>query len=170
MQIKIFTIPAMDAQGMTEEMNAFLRGVRVLEIKKELVRLDDGTFWSFCITYLPVNPFPRENVVGGGVNRKEKVDYKQILPEDVFVRFERMRRIRKQLADAEAIPAYAVFTDSELAEIAKSDSLTTSSLKSVPGVGTKKVEKYGADFCRLFNELSKQEDNETSGESVESSR
>jgi superfamily II DNA helicase RecQ len=167
MQIKIFTIPTIDAQDATEELNTFLRSVRVLEIKKELVRLENGTFWSFCITYLPANLSPRDASTNGNMNRREKVDYKQVLPEAVFSRFEQMRRIRKQLAEAEAIPAYAVFTDSELAEIAKSDTLSPSVLKSVQGIGTKKVEKYGTEFCRLFEELTKNENHETSGEPME---
>ena len=48
---------------------------------------------------------------------KEKVDYKLVLSEADFSLFSRLREIRKQIAIADAVPAYAVFTDEELAGI-----------------------------------------------------
>ncbi|MCB0376036.1 MAG: HRDC domain-containing protein, partial [Sinomicrobium sp.] len=64
-----------------------------------------------------------------------------------FARFSRMREIRKTIAREEAIPAYAVFTDEELAAIAKMEPpLTEAGLKTIKGIGKKKVEKYGAYF------------------------
>ena len=43
-----------------------------------------------------------------------------------------MRKLRKQIAESEAVPAYAVFTDAELAEMAKLEVLDTASIQNMP--------------------------------------
>lgn len=66
--------------------------------------------------------------------------------------------IRKQIAKDEAIPAYAVFTDAELAELAKMEGvLSLAKMKTVKGIGEKKIEKYGQHFLPkpVTNEASK---------------
>jgi superfamily II DNA helicase RecQ len=57
-----------------------------------------------------------------------------------------MREIRKRLAAEESLPAYAIFTDEELANLAKIEDLTLAKMKSVKGIGEKKIEKYGRSF------------------------
>ncbi len=131
-----------------EELNKFLRGNKVVDISKSLVQQGNLAYWSFCVTYLVGVP-PKIQQLN---DRKEKVDYKQVLDEAEFARFALLRTIRKQLADADAVPAFAVFTDSELAEMAKMNELTTKNLLSISGVGNKRVEKYGEQLCRIFTE------------------
>lgn len=110
--------------------------------------VEGNSCWSFCITYMLPNKQEGINMVkpvGGGL----KVDYKEILPTEVFDRFSQFRKLRKQIADDEAIPAYAVFTDAELAEIAKLEHLTLDAMNRIPGVGKKKLEKYGEKFMHF---------------------
>lgn len=59
-------------------------------------------------------------------------------------------RDRKIFAANDAVPAYAVFTDEELAGIARLPVLEVSKLISVKGIGDKKVEKYGNQLIELF--------------------
>jgi superfamily II DNA helicase RecQ len=109
----------------------------VLQTEHHLVSNAQGSFWCFCIKYLDEQAESRE---------RQKVDYKQVLDEATFQRFSKLRETRKEIATKEVIPAYAVFTDEELAELAKLDVLTAATMRSVKGVGEKKVEKYGAYF------------------------
>ena len=122
---------------MNDEMNRFLRSKKILQVQNHVVNTDQGAFWCFCIKYLD------EYSAG---EKKEKVDYRELLDEASFSRFSEMRKIRKQVADAEAVPAYAIFTNEELAELAKIEGLTEARMKSVKGIGQKKVEKYGHHF------------------------
>ena len=57
-----------------------------------------------------------------------------------------MREIRKRLATEDALPAYAIFTDEELSNIAKIEDLSLAKIKTIKGIGDKKVEKYGQHF------------------------
>ena len=122
---------------MNEEMNRFLRSKKILQVQNHIVNSDQGAFWCFCVKYLDEYSTER---------KKEKVDYREQLDEASFKRFSEMRKIRKQVAEEEAIPAYAVFTNEELAELAKIEGLTEAKMKSVKGIGGKKVEKYGHHF------------------------
>ena len=141
MQIKLYTIPIIGGEKLTEELNAFLRSRKILQTENHIVQTTQGGFWCFCIKYIEqVKPATK-------LNRRERKDYKTILDEATFQRFEEMRLIRKAIAQDEVIPAYAVFTDAELAEIAKiGDKRSIVAIKKIKGIGTKKLEKYGDKF------------------------
>ena len=136
MQIKIFNIPIPGGEQMNDEKNAFLRTQKVLQTESQVVSNAQGTFWCFCVKYLDETP----------QGKIQKVDYREVLDEATFQRFAEMRKVRKQLAQDEGIPAYAIFTDEELAGLAKLETLTLAAMRNVKGIGEKKVEKYGNHF------------------------
>ncbi|MBQ8424172.1 MAG: HRDC domain-containing protein [Coprobacter sp.] len=142
MQVQIFTIPVIDGENDLAILNHFLRAHKIADIRKEIISVGDMPQWTFCVTYLP-NPLPTLPQE----RRKEKTDYKEILDEEAFSRFVAMRQIRKQIATDEAIPSYAIFTDAELAAIARIEAPTRADLLKIPGIGQRKVEKYGDRFC-----------------------
>ncbi|WP_339133309.1 MAG: HRDC domain-containing protein [Candidatus Electrothrix sp. GW3-4] len=145
MQIKLFTIPIHGGEQLCEAMNRFLRSKKILQTESRLVSTVEGSFWCFCIRYLAENQ---------QTDKRRKIDYRAVLDSGSFQRFAAMREIRKKLAQQEGIPAYAVFTDAELAELARIEHLTLADLRGVHGIGAAKVEKYGAHFTA-------QENNET---------
>lgn len=148
MEIQLFTLPLIPQKDQIEELNLFLRSHKVIDIRKEIAMADGNSVWTFCITYLP-NPYGFPNISSKG----GKVDYKEVLDEEAFKRFSDLRKIRKAIADEEAIPAYAVFTDAELADIAKMNTVSIASIQSVQGVGKKKVEKYAERIVTDFNNM-----------------
>jgi ATP-dependent DNA helicase RecQ len=62
--------------------------------------------------------------------------------------FDLLRRKRKELADEQNIPPYAVFPDRTLFEMARSFPRTMDSLRIVYGVGEVKAKHYGALFLQ----------------------
>ena len=136
MQVRILTVPLGDPGSVLQELNAFLAGHRVLDMQQQFYQNEQGAGWSFCIRYL-------QTVAGGVGPPKAKVDYRQVLGEDEFIRFARLRDVRRAIAQQEAIPAYAVFTDEELAGIAQLSEITIAALVTVKGVGEKKAARYG---------------------------
>jgi superfamily II DNA helicase RecQ len=141
-EIKLFTIPILGGEKLVSEMNTFLRSQKILQVEKELVSTAQGGHWCFCISYIE-----GKAAVGVPKSRRDKPDYKKLLGDQAFQKFTLLRKIRKALADDEGVPAYAVFTDAELAEIAKlGDKATLGQLRKVPGIGKKKLEKYGKHF------------------------
>jgi superfamily II DNA helicase RecQ len=138
MQIKFFTIPIFGGEAAAEAMNSFLRSRKILHTEGQLLSNAGAVCWCFCIRYMGDEP------VAG--RERAKIDYMEVLDADSFQRFSKMRIIRKQLAAEEAIPAYAVFTDAELAELACIEKLSIETMKQVKGIGEKKTAKYGLHF------------------------
>jgi ATP-dependent DNA helicase RecQ len=64
--------------------------------------------------------------------------------------FERLRQLRKQLADAAGVPAYVVFSDRALVEMATHLPQTAGQFIAVNGVGEAKLEKYGTAFLDVL--------------------
>ena len=60
--------------------------------------------------------------------------------------FEALRALRKRLADEQNVPAYVVFSDATLAEMAARRPGTHAELLEVNGVGQTKLERYGDAF------------------------
>lgn len=140
MQIKIFTIPALGGEAINEDLNAFLRTKKILQIEQELVHCAQSAVWSFCIRYIEdYSPIIKE---------KDKIDYKEVLGEEAFGRFAAMRETRKRIAKEEGLPAYAIFKDEELAKMAEHQDLTLANMKSIKGIGPKKLETYGQHFVK----------------------
>lgn len=159
MQIKVFTLPLQPSDAQTEELNHFLRANNVVDIKKELASMGGNSVWTFCVVYLETAAKVAEP---NNFTKGQKVDYRNVLPPDIFERFAALRKLRKAIAEKEAVPAYAIFTDAELAEVAKLDTITPGSLKSIPGIGQKEIEKYCSTFCQFDAD---NKDNETQRQS-----
>ncbi|MBI5835989.1 MAG: ATP-dependent DNA helicase RecQ [Candidatus Eisenbacteria bacterium] len=62
--------------------------------------------------------------------------------------FQRLRALRKRLADREGVPAYIVFSDAVLRAMVGRLPGTPDEMLSVPGVGPAKLERYGEAFLQ----------------------
>jgi len=65
---------------------------------------------------------------------------------EVEILFERLRKLRKQLADAQSVPPYVVFADSSLKLMAQQQPQTLDAFARISGVVTHKVNQYGDKF------------------------
>lgn len=63
-----------------------------------------------------------------------------------------MRNCRKQLADADNVPPYVVFSDATLKEMIVKRPLNDEEFLCISGVGDKKLEKYGEIFLELIRD------------------
>jgi ATP-dependent DNA helicase RecQ len=64
--------------------------------------------------------------------------------------FAKLRALRKELADAEDVPPYVVFSDATLAEMAQIMPTTDAEFLKISGVGFTKLNKYGAYFMNAI--------------------
>jgi ATP-dependent DNA helicase RecQ len=64
--------------------------------------------------------------------------------------FEKLRTVRKRIADAEGVPAYIVFSDAALRGMASRRPRSEGELLQVPGVGPVKLQRYGAAFLEAI--------------------
>ena len=66
-------------------------------------------------------------------------------PEDEAC-FQRLRALRKELADEAAVPPYVVFSDATLRAMIRRRPQTLEEMLEVSGVGQVKLERYGQIF------------------------
>ncbi|MBM7644629.1 ATP-dependent DNA helicase RecQ [Scopulibacillus daqui] len=78
------------------------------------------------------------------VLRKENVQAKQFVVQDAL--FERLRKIRKEIADAEQVPPFVIFSDATLKEMGAKLPVNEQALLNVKGIGKQKLELYGQTF------------------------
>jgi len=67
----------------------------------------------------------------------------------------RLRDLRRTISKQDQVPAYVVFTDRTLAEMAVRRPTATDTLGAIRGVGAAKIQKYGdrfLDVIRAFDE------------------
>ena len=90
--------------------------------------------------------------------RKKKIVTNQELPLEVSPTenkdlFEALRRVRKQLADQEAIPAYIVLSDKVLHLLSISRPMTIEAFGNISGIGEFKKKKYGKEFVEVIRQF-----------------
>jgi DNA helicase-2/ATP-dependent DNA helicase PcrA len=73
------------------------------------------------------------------------------VPYDEAV-FATLKQWRKERAEAEAVPAYVVFSDATLEALAEARPRDRSALLQVNGIGPAKLEKYADDVLALLGE------------------
>ena len=103
---------------LTPAARPLLRGEETLELARPRVKA----------------PARRKPAAKGGPGRQDQA------------LFERLRALRKALADEQGVPPYIVFGDATLVEMAQRLPSTASALLEISGVGQKKLERYGAAF------------------------
>jgi len=68
------------------------------------------------------------------------------------IRFERLREVRRTLAQQHGVPAYVILDDAGLAAVARDVPHDEASLLRIPGIGKVKLERYGAALLSALHE------------------
>ncbi len=158
MQYAFYTVPTLGGAEQQELLNRFLRSQKIVKVDKQLVEMSEQFYWAFCITYMPSQPTES----GSGLT-KEKVDYRNGLDENAFRMFSSLRSLRKEIARQDAVPAYAVFTDAELAAMTQLETFDIKHVLSINGIGQKRAEKYALAMIEAYNNMTFVQDDETGG-------
>ena len=64
--------------------------------------------------------------------------------------FETLRKVRNDIAKAEDVPAYVIFSDAALRQMETKRPMSEEELITIDGVGKAKLEKYGSDFIQAI--------------------
>jgi ATP-dependent DNA helicase RecQ len=140
-------------------------------LMKEQKQKDISHFIDFLISedYITVvsGTFPvlkvsqrGKNVLQGNENvmRKETMKVEKVVHQENDELFQILRSIRKELADAEGVPPFVIFSDETLRDMGRKLPIDSAGFLDVKGVGAHKNEKYGSRFIAAIAEYKK--DNE----------
>lgn len=95
----------------------------------------------------------REKAVSNaGKGKESKKASKVLLGGSENNLFESLRRVRLEIARAEKVPPYVVFSDKSLIEMCQYHPVTKSEMLEINGVGEMKFNKYGEKFIKAIKE------------------
>ena len=143
MKYRIFTIPVINPEAATSRLDQFLGATPIAQVEKHLVADGQNSFWTFCISYY-------DNSDEAAAVRARKVDFREVLSEPDFAVFAKLRTLRKDLAEKEGVPAYAIFSNDQLAAMVTQKVTTAAALTALNGVGESRLQKYGAQFLAIL--------------------
>ena len=143
MQLRFFTIPVHDGELSAEELSRFLSSHRIIAVDREFVQDGRDSAWAICVSYVQAEGRPQPG-------KKGKVDYREVLSDTDFAVFAKLRSLRKTLADQEGVPAYALFTNEQLADMVQRRVRSVSALREIRGVGDSRIEKYAESFLDIL--------------------
>jgi ATP-dependent DNA helicase RecQ len=89
----------------------------------------------------PAGKPTRERLLPAAVPKSALVDHQL---------FERLRRLRLELAEEEGVAPFVIFHDKTLRTIASHKPLTSAALLAIPGIGETKAERYGRRVLELL--------------------
>lgn len=150
MAMKFFAISALDPATGEDELNAFLRSHRTVSAVRQLVTTGDRVLWCVAVEYLEAGVARSGGSAYAHGDRKNRIDYREILRPADFVVFSRLRELRKQFAESERVPVYAVFTNEQLAAIAQQRPSSASALMAIDGIGDAKAARYAERVLGLL--------------------
>lgn len=139
MNIQVFTIPAFGGSTENSELNQFLASNRIAGIQREFINDGLNSHWSICVTTADADSTITPV-------KKSRVDYREVLSEQDFAMFAKLRTLRKEMSEKEGVPPYTLFTNEQLAEMVRRRVATDTALVGIDGIGPGRVSKYGETF------------------------
>ncbi len=120
--------------------------------KKAIVR---GEHRELLITNLGSRLLKGDATIFGSPEIYEKEEDVSIESKDIVKdeNFEVLRSLRGELAKKDGVPAYVIFSDASLSEMAKKLPIDKDSFLKINGVGAVKLEKYGEVFLEKLKEM-----------------
>lgn len=146
MRVDFFIIPVQAPDEATADLNRLLSSARILTVDRQFVADGASSFWAVSVTSLPTS---RDRPAAQGA-KKPAIDYREVLSPEDFALYARLRDLRKQLAQTEGVPPYAVFTNEQLAAIVQARAGSLTALGRIEGVGEARVKKYGQPVVALL--------------------
>lgn len=146
MHYRFFTIRAIDAGGDTDALNAFLASNPILSIERQFVADGANSYWSLCVCI-------GEAAAEGEKSRKRgSVDYRELLPPEVFAVYAKLRTLRNRLAEDQGMPPFAIFNNEQLAAMAQLPEPSKAAMGTIAGVGEKRMAQYADQFLAILTE------------------
>lgn len=146
MKYKLITIEALHPERGEQELNSFLGSHKIISVEKKCCQTKQQLYWTFAICYEGAG-------YKGGEKKRGTIDYKEVLSEDDFTKYARLRELRNDLAKEYAKPPYAIFTNEQLARMVVDKVSSSSALAKIDGIGKARLEQYSEKFLPLLSKL-----------------
>lgn len=120
-------------------------------VDQELLQRDTGEYPVLILTEQSIEVLRGERDVTllsppAPVKRAKTADGEDPLTDEQHVVFDRLRTLRRRLADERGVPPYVVFNDATLRDMVRQMPTSADTMLEVKGVGRSKLEKFGEAF------------------------
>ncbi|OWU66197.1 MAG: hypothetical protein CBB60_000760, partial [Armatimonadetes bacterium Cent15-Ar3] len=132
MALRFFVVPVYDSSVFEQELNRFLAGHKIVSVQRHLIDQGANSFWAICVDYL--SHLPGTSPAASHLS-SSRVDYKAILTPEEFTAYTQLRDLRKELAQLDAVPVYALFTNEQLALMVQRRCRSKGDLEQIEGIG-----------------------------------
>ena len=109
-----------------------------------------GASCDICSGADPLEAAPRPGKARRGSPRGSRPPLTEAPVEGEEALYRDLKALRKRLADAKGVPAYVIFSDATLQQMARFQPATEAEFLALSGVGPKKLQQYGASFLDLL--------------------
>ncbi len=145
MKLKVFTLRLDPSTGAFDDgpMVAFLAEREVLSVYEHFVVHEGQPLWSLLVSYAdPPTP-------GGPRPKQTRAPPEATLTDEARPLYDALRRWRNDRARGSGRPAYVLFSNRQLTEIARSRPTTLAELSAIHGVGDGRVRDFGAQVLAV---------------------
>jgi ATP-dependent DNA helicase RecQ len=144
--------PVVDSTARSREIITEKRPLTMMLPKEKQERSAAGTDWTASLIDGSPNFVVTKTIGGQGRSSREgRSPGGMEAPVDEAL-LEKLKDLRRSLAQESRVPAYIVFSDATLKDMCRKRPATEAAFLSVSGVGEVKLKKYGEAFIRLIAE------------------
>ena len=143
MKFKWFRYPV-DGGGDLEDLNGFLASHSAVSVTRHWVQGANGAILAFVVEYADEAPGERGGSRGA--------DAAQGLTDAETAQFNRLRDLRKQIAEAEGVPVWTICSNQTFRLMVKAQPESITALAAIPGLGKARAEKYGQRMLDLLRD------------------
>ncbi len=133
-------------------MNRFLLSYPIVSIRSQWVTRGEIPYQVFTVEYIPGKAAQLGLATLPSSQATTRIDYKQVLSPEAFIRYCKLRDERKKIADEEAVKAFVIFTNAQMAALAQMDQPSLAEMKKIEGIGDVRIEKYGERMLAVLKE------------------
>jgi superfamily II DNA helicase RecQ len=148
MKMRFAAVPVQYGETAEAELNQFVVSHRIVSVERQFVADGARSLWAVCVVYVD------GGVHGEDVPSKGKVDYRERMNPEDFAVFAKLRALRKELAEKEGVPPYAIFTNEHLEAMVVRRIRNVAELSALEGVGPGRTGKYADAFLAMMVHMS----------------
>ena len=145
MRVKVFTLAYSTTLGGFDEapLSEFIRDKEVLAVRDHFFEVAGTPHLTCVVTWKQAPVASAESETTDSTTGTRQSSKLPSLDEPQRVLFDTLRDWRKSKAHEDGVPPYVVFTNRQLALLARNRPATPNALATIEGIGPKKIERYG---------------------------
>ena len=148
--LRIFTLKFEEKlEGFNDELlYQFLSDKEIITWESYFYERKNDHYWTVVVHYkFAAASSP---AIPGKSRQKRDEKYKELLTENDWPLFKRLKEWRGEVSKKQGVPPYIIFNNVQLAKIAVTRPKSLNAIQEIEGIGNAKREKYGTDILKIL--------------------